>query len=156
MAHRLQSMRALWLWARAYFLCHIWDLSYQSRDRTHTHCIARWILNPCTTRKVPVAIILLCMCVGVIGTSYYNLCHLTRGCSFRKFIAQFSLVQLLSRIRLFATPCTAARQASLSISNSSPVQSVVKQVKELACMCLPSFLSTWLVPLLQGMLSDGH
>ena len=32
--------------------------------------------------------------------------------------AQFSSVQLLSRVRLFATPWIAARQASLSITNS--------------------------------------
>ena len=31
---------------------------------------------------------------------------------------QFSSVQSLSRVRLFATPRTAARQASLSITNS--------------------------------------
>ena len=31
---------------------------------------------------------------------------------------QFSLVQLLSHVRLFVTPCTAAHQASLSITNS--------------------------------------
>ena len=31
---------------------------------------------------------------------------------------QFSSVQSLSRVRLFVTPCTAARQASLSITNS--------------------------------------
>ena len=31
---------------------------------------------------------------------------------------QFSSVQLLSRVRLFVTPWTAARQASLSITNS--------------------------------------
>ena len=31
---------------------------------------------------------------------------------------QFSSVQLLSRVRLFATPSTEARQASLSITNS--------------------------------------
>ena len=31
---------------------------------------------------------------------------------------QFSSVQSLSRVRLFATPCTAALQASLSITNS--------------------------------------
>ena len=31
---------------------------------------------------------------------------------------QFSSVQLLSRVRLFATPLTAARQVSLSITNS--------------------------------------
>ena len=30
----------------------------------------------------------------------------------------FSSVQLLSRVRLFATPCNTARQASLSITNS--------------------------------------
>ena len=36
---------------------------------------------------------------------------------FRKEI-QFSSVQLLSRVRLFATPWMAARQASLSITNS--------------------------------------
>ena len=34
------------------------------------------------------------------------------------FSVQFSSVQLLSRVRLFATPRTAARQASLSITNS--------------------------------------
>ena len=34
------------------------------------------------------------------------------------FICQFSSVHSLSRIRLFATPWTAARQASLSITNS--------------------------------------
>ena len=36
---------------------------------------------------------------------------------FCKFL-QFSSVQSLSRVRLFATPWTAARQASLSITNS--------------------------------------
>ena len=34
------------------------------------------------------------------------------------FINKFSLVQSLSRVRLFATPWTAACQASLSITNS--------------------------------------
>ena len=33
-------------------------------------------------------------------------------------LRQFSSVQLLSCVRLFATPWTAARQASLSITNS--------------------------------------
>ena len=33
-------------------------------------------------------------------------------------VIQFSTVQLLSRVQLFATPWTAARQASLSITNS--------------------------------------
>ena len=38
---------------------------------------------------------------------------------------QFSLVQLLSRVRLFATPWTGAHQASLSITNS---QSLLKLI----------------------------
>ena len=42
--------------------------------------------------------------------------------NFRKLVAilnlQFSSVQLLSRVRFFATPWMAARQASLSITNS--------------------------------------
>ena len=37
---------------------------------------------------------------------------------FFSFSVQFSLVQWLSRVRLFATPWIAARQASLSITNS--------------------------------------
>ena len=35
-----------------------------------------------------------------------------------KLLIVFSLVQLLSRVRLFVTPWTTARQASLSITNS--------------------------------------
>ena len=31
----------------------VWDLSSPSRDRTCIPCIARWILNQCTTREVP-------------------------------------------------------------------------------------------------------
>ena len=38
---------------------------------------------------------------------------------------QFSLVQSLSRVRLFATPQTAARQASLSIANSRSLLSLM-------------------------------
>ena len=38
--------------------------------------------------------------------------------SLELYIYQFSSVQSLSRVRLFATPWTAARQASLSITNS--------------------------------------
>ena len=34
------------------------------------------------------------------------------------FVTKLSSVQSLSRIQIFATPCTAAHQASLSISNS--------------------------------------
>ena len=48
----------------------------------------------------------------------------------RFFYSQFSSVQLLSRVRLFATPWTAACQASLSITNSrsSPKLMCIKLV----------------------------
>ena len=47
-------------------------------------------------------------------------CNQTQACFFiqLKWPFQFSSVQLLSRVRLFATPWTAARQASLSITNT--------------------------------------
>ena len=44
--------------------------------------------------------------------------NLIRSCSSRSGFSKFSSVQLLSHIWLFATPRTAARQASLSITNS--------------------------------------
>ena len=43
----------------------------------------------------------------------------------------FSSVQLLSRVRFFATPCTAVRQASLSMANS---QSLLKLISILSVM----------------------
>ena len=45
--------------------------------------------------------------------------------SFSRSIVDFVIVQSLSRVRLFATPWTAARQASLSITSS---QSLLKLV----------------------------
>ena len=62
---------------------------------------------------------------------------------------QFSSVQSLSRIRLFGTPWIAARQASLSITNSrsSPrltsIESVMPSSHLILCCCfllLPSIL----------------
>ena len=45
--------------------------------------------------------------------SYYTLCR-----RWKAFIYQFSSVQSLSHVQLFATPRTAAHQASVSITNS--------------------------------------
>ena len=42
----------------------------------------------------------------------------------------FSSVQLLSRVRLFVTPWTAGRQASLSITNSQSLLKLVHCVSE--------------------------
>ena len=57
---------------------------------------------------------------------------------------QFSSVQLLSHVRLFATPWIAARQASLSITNSrsslrlTPIESVMPSSHLI--LCCPLFL----------------
>ena len=65
-------------------------------------------------------------------------------------ITQFSSVQLLSRVQLFATPWTAARQASLSITNS---QSSLKFMSIESVMppnhlilCRPFFLPLSIIP----------
>ena len=66
--------------------------------------------------------------------------------------SQFSSIQLLSRVRLFATPWTAARQASLSITNS---QSLLKLLSiesvmpsNILILCCPLLL---LPPILPGI-----
>ena len=80
----------------------------------------------------------------------------------------FSSVQSLSRVRLFATPWTAARQASLSITNSQsplklmPIESVMPSSHLILCgaLLLPPqcwFLTSpikYLLALFQ-MFSDG-
>ena len=67
-----------------------------------------------------------------------------------KLLIQFSSVQSLSRVQLFATPWTAARQASLSITNS---QSLLKLMSvELVIpsnhliLCRPLLLSPSIFP----------
>ena len=47
---------------------------------------------------------------------------------FFNFCAEFSSVQLLSRVQLFETPWTAAHQASLSITNSSSLLRLISIV----------------------------
>ena len=66
----------------------------------------------------------------------------------RNFQIMFSSVQSLSRIRLFMTPWTAARQASLSIANSRSllklmsIESVIPSNQLILChpLLLPSLI----------------
>ena len=59
------------------------------------------------------------ICSGNLGLATGELEQFCRTDSYSVFSSvQFSSVQLLSRVRLFATPWTAARQASLSITSS--------------------------------------
>ena len=66
------------------------------------------------------------------------------------YMYQFSSVQSLSRVRLFATPWTAARQASLSITNSQsllklmPIESVM--ISNHLVLCRPLLLPPSIFP----------
>ena len=72
---------------------------------------------------------------------------LTRGSSVQ---IQFSSFQLLSRVRLFATPWTAARQASLSITNSWSLFKLMSIVSVMPSnhliLCRPLLLSPSIFP----------
>ena len=78
----------------------------------------------------------------------------------------FSSVQSLSRVQLFATPWTAARQASLSITNSQnllklmSIESVMPSNHLTLCppllSHLQSFLATGSFPMSQFFASGGH
>ena len=64
---------------------------------------------------------------------------MTRKISFRNVNYEFSSVQSLSRVRLFATPWIAAHQASLSITNSRSslrlmsIESVMPSTHHILC-----------------------
>ena len=79
-----------------------------------------------------------------------------QGCSWATMVGlsssgyKFSSVQLLSHVWLFATPWTAARQASLSITNSRSllrlmsIESVNPSSHLILCHpCLPKIITNW-------------
>ena len=67
-----------------------------------------------------------------------------------KYISQFSSVQSLSRVQLFATPWTAARQASLSITNSwsppKPMSMELVMPSSHLILCCPLLLLPPILP----------
>ena len=71
---------------------------------------------------------------------------------------QFSSVQLLSCIRLFATPWTAACQASLSITNSWSLLKLMSIMLEMPCnhliLCRPLLLPPSIFPTIRVFSSD--
>ena len=75
------------------------------------------------------------------------------------FNHQFSSVHLLSHVQVFATPWTAARQASLSITNS---QSLLKLMSTESVMpsnhlilCRPLLLPTSIIPSIRGFSNES-
>ena len=81
----------------------IWYLIYPTKDWIHTAYIGGQNHNHWTTREVPD---MPCNFVVVVVIPSHDV------------PGKFSSVQLLSCLRLFATPWTGVRQASLSITNS--------------------------------------
>ena len=74
-------------------------------------------------------------------------------------LVQFSSVQLLSRVRLFVTPLTAAQQASLSISNSrsSPTPMSLESVmpSNYLIVCRPLLLLPSIFPSIRVVSSES-
>ena len=80
----------------------------------------------------------------------FNSCYLIRENTIFDFSLYFSSVQSLSHVRLFVTPWIAARQASLSITNSwsllklMPIKSVIPSSHLI--LCRPLLLLTPIPP----------
>ena len=74
-------------------------------------------------------------------------------------ITQFSSVQLLSHVRLFATPWTAAHQASLSISNSrslpNPMSIESVMPSNHLILCRPLLLPSSIFPSIRVFSSES-
>ena len=109
-------------------------------------------------------------CISINGDAFFS-CLPTRGClvGISKstqprvnswpaprellhsiFPSQFSSVQLLCRVRLFATPLAAACQASLSITNSQsspkPMSIESAMPSNHLILCRPLLLPPWMFP----------
>ena len=88
--------------------CHIYHVS-----SSHICWACLWVLHPLPLIYWP------SFCGNHIVLYYSDFLKYTpRDTAFSLFFDMFSTVQLLSHVQLFATPWTAARQASLSIINS--------------------------------------
>ena len=75
-------------------------------------------------------------------------------------IVQFSSVQLLSRVQLFATPWTAACQASLSITNSQSLLKLMSIESEMPSnnyliLCRPILLPPSIFPTIRVFSSES-
>ena len=116
--------------------------SSQPRDWTHFSCIGRWILYHWVTWEAHLLergrLFYICKTTQEIASKTYL------GTSERSYkMIQFSSVQPLSCVLLFATAWIAARQASLSITNSwslsklMSIESVMPSSHLILCHPLP-------------------
>ena len=77
---------------------------------------AKKVLSVLITQKRKKLITVTQICLLAIWWWWFHIEEL--ACQYRRHSVQFSSVQSLSRVRLFSTPWTTARHASLSITNS--------------------------------------
>ena len=95
-------------------LCNLWDLCFQTKDWTLPLAVKEQSPNHWTTREFPTLLILNYVYSWMLQrTVVEGVGRFGGWCP----SVQFSSVQSLSHVRLFATPWTAACQASLSITN---------------------------------------
>ena len=107
-----------------------------------------------------------CILYHCVLTGFHSACHIAYTNQIINFNAQFSWVQSFSSVRLFATPWTAARQASLSITNSwgllrlMSIELVMPSSHLILCcpllLLFQSFLASWSFPMSQLFASGGQ
>ena len=90
----------------------MWDLNFLTRNGTHSPCTGEWSFKHYTASKS----LLTLAAEAVVMILKKKKRAAWQVLPYLQF--QFSSVQSLSRVWLFAIPWTAARQASLSIINS--------------------------------------
>ena len=82
-------------------------------------------LYPSVKKKPMTSLVLLSFLKNISLWYIFDLMHWMSCAKMFKLNARFSSVQSLSHVRLFATPWTAAHQASLSITNSRSLLSLI-------------------------------
>ena len=135
----------------------MWEKWYQEWDLWASSVSLLWTEEDKLTVNRTLVISPRCLLMTTVGP---RLVKAIRSCF------QFTSVQSLSRVRLFMTPWTAARQASLSITNSQSwlkllsIESVMPSNHLILCRCLlllPSiFPSIRVFPMSQFFTSGGQ
>ena len=128
-----------------------------SVGRGSTECLVRYHWRPETVHPI----VLVPEIHSVMWGSGLHMKYLTGQTSYKH---QFSSVQWLSRVQLFGTPWTAARQASLSITNSPELaQTHVRRVGDAIqpsvipfSSCLQSFPASGSFQMSQLFASGGQ
>ena len=111
----------------------------QTRDRTHVLFIGRQILNHWTTREVQNVTFL----IDIFKSSFRFAAKLEREGTDFPYKSPI-VVQSLSRVRLFVTPWTAARQAFLTFTSSRSLLKLMSTESVMPCnhliLCRPLLL----------------